>query len=175
MGVNFSSFCFWLSRWITCNFLRFVSCYHWYARYVDIGETPVTAGIREIEEQTQIILPSNISSAFNLIGVYNDPTKDISEELRSTITVSYATEYDPSKTVTTDGTGIPKPSNRWRELVTLPLEEIGTTYTNIHFEENNFSYIVLTDLKRQFQITSSARQLSQESNINRSRSHSTCM
>jgi hypothetical protein len=58
-----------------------------------LGETPNTAGIREVKEQTQIILPSDSSSSFKLIVIYNDLSKDINVELRSTITISYAIEY----------------------------------------------------------------------------------
>ncbi|KAL7505248.1 hypothetical protein ACHAXN_002752 [Cyclotella atomus] len=139
--------------------------------YVEIGETPVTAGTRVLEEQTQIIVDPNAASP-KLIGVYNDPAIDISEELRSTITISHAIEYIPSEMSTTDGTNIPKATNQWKELMTIPLEEVGSTYTQSDFEENHFSYHVLMDLKDQLNITSSNRRDLHVSHHNAA--HSTC-
>jgi ADP-ribose pyrophosphatase YjhB (NUDIX family) len=145
---------------------------HNFFRYVDLGETPNTAGIREVKEQTQIILSSNSTLSLKLVGVYNDPTKDISVELRSTITISYATEYISTEMPTTDGTNIPKATNPSKELLTLPLEEIGTTYTQEDFEEDHFSYMVLIDLKNQLNVTSSTRRSLQE--LPTDVVHSTC-
>ena len=141
-------------------------------RYVEIGETPITASIRQTEEQTRIIIPSNTSAPFSLIGVYNDPSKDLSEELRSTIIISHAIEYDSSAMVTNDGTGIPKATSTWNELVLIPLEEVGTTYTQEHFEEDHFSFLVLLDLKvHLLGDTSTRRDLRESENT---AFHSTC-
>lgn len=104
-----------------------------------------------------------MTSIFKLIGTYSDPLKDISEEFRTTISISYAIEYDRSKMVSADGTDIPKAANHRRELVTIPLEDIGTTYTSAHFEDDHFSYSVLIDLKKQLKITASTTRVLEES------------
>ncbi len=157
---------------ITCyNFFLFTYLFHPYFRYVEIGETPVAAGIRVVEEQTQIIVGPNAASP-KLIGVYNDPAKGISEELRSTITISHAIEYIPSEMSTTNGTNIPKVTNKWKELMIIPLEEVGSTYTQSDFDDNHFSYHVLMDLKDQLNITSNNRRDLHVSHHNVA--HSTC-
>jgi hypothetical protein len=107
-----------------------------------------------------------------LIGVYNDPAKDLSEELRSTITISHAIEYIASEMPTSDGSNIPKATNKWKELVTIPLEEVGSTYTQADFDENHFSYHILMDLKDHLNVTSSSRRDLQESHHNVA--YSTC-
>ena len=124
-----------------------------HGRYVEIGETPNDAGIREVAKKTNIVIPAAYHSS-TLIGVYNDPLKDISEELRSTIIISHAIEYIPSEMTTADNTGIPQSPTAKRELLTIPLEEIGTTYTKSDFEEDHFSYTVLGDLKKLFNVPS---------------------
>jgi ADP-ribose pyrophosphatase YjhB (NUDIX family) len=141
-------------------------------RYVELGEAPVTAAIRNVKEQTQNVMPASVTSSLKLIGTYNDPQKDISEELRSTITISYAIEYIASEITSTDGTNTPKATNKWKEVVTIPLEEVGTTYTQEDFEEVHFSYSILIDLKKQLNIHSITRQLqeSQDDTV----THSTC-
>jgi ADP-ribose pyrophosphatase YjhB (NUDIX family) len=142
-------------------------------RYVELGEAPVTAGIRNVKEQIQIIIPASMISSLKLIGTFNDPEKDMTEEIRSTITISYAIEYIASEMISIDGTNTPKTTNKWNELMTIPLEEVGTTYTQDHFEKDHFSYSVLINLKKQFNIHSIARQLAQKSQDDPV-SHSTC-
>lgn len=55
---------------------------------------------------------------------------------------------------TTDQTGIPMSPTTKRELLKIPLEEIGTTYTMQDFEEDHFSYTILGDLKKLFKVPS---------------------
>jgi hypothetical protein len=111
------------------NILNVFANNHNFFRYVDLGETPNTAGIHEVKEQTQIILPSDSSSSFKLIGAYNDLSKNINVELRSTITISYAIEYISTEMSTTDRTNEPKATNPRKELLTLQLVEIGILHT----------------------------------------------
>lgn len=124
-------------------------------RYVELGEIPAVAGLREAEEQMQLSLLSNVSQyvqSMKLIGVYNDPVQDLSQGFGVSVTVSYGLELLSSEMPTKDGTGIPKAGVDGSTLVTIPMEEIGTTYNQEAWEADHFSYTVLMDLKKQLNV-----------------------
>eukprot|EP00804_Cyclotella_cryptica_P023202 CCRYP_000391-RB/>CCRYP_000391-RB protein AED:0.12 eAED:0.11 QI:330/0.66/0.62/1/0.66/0.68/16/0/1252 len=128
-----------------------------------------------LEEQMQMNLLANFSRNVNdmkLIGVYNDPVKDITQGFGATITVSYAIEFMSTEMTIVDGTGIRNAELHGSILLKIPIEEIGTTYIQEVWEEDHFSYTVLMDLKKQLNVTSqeSPNSGGSEGNI----AHSTC-
>ena len=133
-------------------------------RYVELGETPTSAGVRSIKEQTKIIIPSSYHSSLSLIGVYNDPVRDANEEFRSTITIAQAMEYTPLEMATNDTSGIPSYPNNRRQLLSIPLDEVGLLYTKMDFETDHFAYEVLIDFQAQLNITAKPRILQESQN-----------
>ena len=144
---------------IIFNLFGLLSC-----RYVKLGESPTSAGVRTIQEQTKIVIPSIYHFSSSLIGVYNDPVRDVSEEFRSTITIAQAMEYIPSEMTTSDASGIPSFPNNRRQLLTIPLDEVGLTYQKMDFETDHFAYEVLIDLQAQLNITATRRILQESQN-----------
>ena len=60
--------------------------------------------------------------------------------------ISYALEYTLSEIKSFD---VLQSLDRNKELFTIPLEEIGKSYTELDFVDNNISFSVLMDLKSQ--------------------------
>ena len=61
--------------------------------------------------------------------------------------ISYALEYTLSEVA--NSFNILRPSEKTEEILAIPLEDVGTSYTQSDFEDDNFSYSILMDLKRQ--------------------------
>lgn len=94
--------------------------------FVDVGETTESAVLRETEEETGVVIPPDrAKSAMKLIGVYSDPRRD---NRRHIVSVAYALEFDPSVMTTKDGTGTPKAGDDAKEVVSVPLDDIGSKY-----------------------------------------------
>lgn len=126
--------------------------------FVEVGETPVDAVVRECEEETGIMIPNHLAQAhghtksanpatnslMRLIGVYSDPRRD---SRRSNVSTAYALQFDASIMSTKDGSGIPKAGDDAKEVVSIPIEEIGTKYKSDDWFADHLT--ILLDLKEQ--------------------------
>jgi ADP-ribose pyrophosphatase YjhB (NUDIX family) len=121
-----------------------------------VGETPVDAVLRECEEETGIVIPPNLAQAhghakstnsnavMRLIGVYSDPRRD---SRRSNVSTSYALRFDPTVMSTKDGSGVPKAGDDAKEVVSIPIEDIGTKYKGDDWFADHLT--ILLDFKEQ--------------------------
>jgi ADP-ribose pyrophosphatase YjhB (NUDIX family) len=125
--------------------------------FVEVGETPVDAVLRECEEETGITIPKHLAqahghvkstdqthSAMRLIGVYSDPRRDAR---RSNVSTAYALLFDSNQMATKDGTGIPKAGDDAKEVVSIPIEDIGTKYKGDDWFADHLT--ILLDFKEQ--------------------------
>ena len=114
-------------------------------RFVNVGETTESAVLREAEEETGIIIPlEQANSAMKLIGVYSDPRRD---NRRAIVSIAYALEFIPSATTTKDGTSIPKAGDDAKEVISVPLAEIGVKYKGEDWYADHLT--ILLDFKEQ--------------------------
>lgn len=105
---------------------------------MDVGETTEGAVLRETEEETGIIIPpEQAKSAMKLIGVYSDPRRD---NRRAIVSVAYALELQ-------DGTQHPKAGDDAKEVISVPLEEVGIKYKGGDWYADHLT--ILLDLKEQ--------------------------
>ena len=112
---------------------------------MEVGEPTEKAVLREAEEETGIIIPPVLAtSAMRLIGVYSDPRRD---SRRSTVSIAYALEFIPSDMITKDGTGILKGGDDAKEVVSVPLDEVGIKYTGQDWFADHLT--ILLDFKKQ--------------------------
>jgi 8-oxo-dGTP diphosphatase len=130
--------------------------YSFFISFVEVGETPVDAVLREAEEETGIVIPHHLAQAhghsstassqsvMKLIGVYSDPRRD---NRRNNISVAYALEFNPSLMSTKDGSGIPKAGDDAKEVVSIPIEDIGTKYIGEDWFADHLT--ILLDFKQQ--------------------------
>lgn len=94
--------------------------------FVNVGETTEGAVLREAEEETGIVIPpEEAGSAMKLIGVYSDPRRD---NRRSIVSVAYSLEFDPETMTTRSGSGVPTAGSDAKEVVSIPLDEVGKKY-----------------------------------------------
>jgi len=113
--------------------------------FVDVGETTERAVLREAEEETGIVIPpEQAESAMKLIGVYSDPRRD---NRRAIVSIAYALEYLPSAMAVKDGTNVPKAGDDAKEVVSVPLEEIGVKYKGEDWYADHLT--ILLDFKDQ--------------------------
>mmetsp|Transcript_40367 Transcript_40367/g.73885 ORF Transcript_40367/g.73885 Transcript_40367/m.73885 type:complete len:297 (-) Transcript_40367:49-939(-) len=113
--------------------------------FVDVGETTESAVLREAEEETGIIIPlEQANSAMKLIGVYSDPRRD---NRRAIVSIAYALEFIPSATTTKVGTSIPKAGDDAKEVISVPLAEIGVKYKGEDWYADHLT--ILLDFKEQ--------------------------
>lgn len=111
--------------------------------FVEVGETTEHAVVREVEEETGIIIPSNIANTvMNLIGVYSDPRRD---NRRHIVSVAYALEFKPNIMKTTNDSGIPKAGDDAKEVISIPLDEIGVKYIGDDWFDDHLT--ILLDFK----------------------------
>lgn len=114
-------------------------------RFVDVGETTESAVLREAEEETGIVIPPHLAkSAMQLIGVYSDPRRD---NRRSNTSVAYALEFIPGSMHTKDGSNIPKAGDDAKEVISVPLDEIGIKYKGEDWYADHMT--ILLDFKEQ--------------------------
>lgn len=109
-----------------------------------MGETTESAVLREAEEETGIIISTDqAKSAMKLIGVYSDPRRD---NRRSIVSIAYALEFT-SAMKTKDGTNIPKAGDDAKDVIAVPLDEIGTKYKGDDWYADHLT--LLLDFKKQ--------------------------
>ena len=110
--------------------------------FVDVGETTESAVLREAEEETGIIIPpEQAKSAMKLIGVFSDPRRD---NRRSIVSIAYALEFIPS---TKDGSNTPKAGDDAKEVISVPLDDIGIKYKGDDWYADHLT--ILLDFKEQ--------------------------
>lgn len=125
--------------------------------FVEVGETPIVAVLRECEEETGITIPKHLaqahghtkstdiqSSVIRLIGVYSDPRRD---SRRSNVSTAYALQFNSDKMSTKDGSGVPKAGDDAKEVVSIPIEDIGTKYKGEDWFADHLT--ILLDFKEQ--------------------------
>ncbi|KAL7521189.1 hypothetical protein ACHAWX_005886 [Stephanocyclus meneghinianus] len=125
--------------------------------FVEVGESPADAMLREVEEETGIQIPHHLAQAhghkgsksstqsiMRLIGVYSDPRRD---NRRSNVSTAYALEFNPALMSTKDGSGIPKAGDDAKEVVSISLEDIGTKYKGDDWFADHLT--ILLDFKEQ--------------------------
>mmetsp|Transcript_1668 Transcript_1668/g.4218 ORF Transcript_1668/g.4218 Transcript_1668/m.4218 type:complete len:108 (+) Transcript_1668:693-1016(+) len=78
-----------------------------------------------------------------LIGVYSDPRRD---NRRSIVSIAYALEFIPSVMTTKDGTNTPKAGDDAKEVIMVPLHEIGIKYKGGDWYADHLT--ILLDFKK---------------------------
>jgi len=109
-----------------------------------------------VSEETGIVIPTNLAQAhghssttknesiMRLIGVYSDPRRD---SRRSNVSTAYALEFDSTKMSTKDGLGKPKAGDDAKEVVSIPMKDVGTRYTGDDWFADHLT--ILLDFKEQ--------------------------
>mmetsp|Transcript_25607 Transcript_25607/g.48811 ORF Transcript_25607/g.48811 Transcript_25607/m.48811 type:complete len:306 (+) Transcript_25607:151-1068(+) len=129
--------------------------------FVDVGETTENAVLREAEEETGIIIPpERADAAMKLIGVYSDPRRD---NRRHIVSVAYALEFQSSSMTTKDGTGVPKGGDDAKEVIVVPLEEIGVKFKGEDWYADHLT--ILLDFKEQMMAKTTAKAVVREGEI----------
>jgi 8-oxo-dGTP diphosphatase len=117
--------------------------------FVNVGETTESAALREAEEETGIIIPpEQAKSSMKLIGVYSDPRRD---NRRSIVSIAYALEFIP---FTKDGSNTPKAGDDAKEVISVPLDDIGIKYKGDDWYADHLT--LLLDFKEQLKATEDA-------------------
>ena len=112
-------------------------------RFVNVGETTENAVLREAEEETGIVIPPDqANSAMSLIGVYSDSRRD---NRRHIVSIAYALEFIPSAMITKDGGNAPKAGDDAKEVISVPLDEIGVKYKGEDWFDDHLT--ILLDFK----------------------------
>jgi 8-oxo-dGTP diphosphatase len=111
--------------------------------FVEVGETTEHAVVREVEEETGIIIPPEIANTvMSLIGVYSDPRRD---NRRHIVSVAYALEFKSNIMKTKDDSGIPKAGDDAKAVVSVPLDDIGVKYIGDDWFDDHLT--ILLDFK----------------------------
>ena len=111
--------------------------------FVEVGETTEHAVVREVEEETGIIIPPEIANTvMSLIGVYSDPRRD---NRRHIVSVAYALEFKPNVMKTKDDSGIPKAGDDAKAVISVPLDDIGVKYIGDDWFDDHLT--ILLDFK----------------------------
>ena len=138
--------------------------------FVDVGETTESAVLREAEEETGIIIPPEQAKyAMKLIGVYSDPRRD---NRRSIVSIAYALEFIPSTMTTKDGSNIPKAGDDAKEVISVPLEDIGIKYKGDDWYADHLT--ILLDFKEQLVKTTEDAVVVREGELYEDVARSTC-
>ena len=106
---------------------------------VDVGETTEAAVIRELEEETGIVVTED---QLRLIGVYSDPRRD---NRRSIASVAYGVEVNRHEMVTKDGSGLPHAGDDAKEVLSIQLREVGSVHRDFYADH----LTILNDFKAQ--------------------------
>lgn len=117
--------------------------------FVEVGESTEHAVVREVEEETGIIIPPDMANTvMSLIGVYSDPRRD---NRRHIVSVAYALEFKPSVMKTKNDSGIPRAGDDAKDIISVPLDEIGVKYIGDDWFDDHLT--ILLDFKEQISKT----------------------
>lgn len=109
--------------------------------FVNVGETTEAAVIRELEEETGIVVSED--QGLRLIGVYSDPRRD---NRRSIASVAYGVEVNRDEMVTKDGSGLPRAGDDAKEVVSIKLRDVGLVDRDDFYADH---LTILNDFKAQ--------------------------
>ncbi len=110
---------------------------------MNVGETTEGAVLREAEEETGIVIPPDqAKSAMSLMGVYSDSRRD---NRRHIVSIAYSLEFNPSSMKTKDGSNTPHAGDDAKEVISMPLDEIGVKYKGLDWFDDHLT--ILLDFK----------------------------